>query len=153
MATLKIGDSIPHFKLEDQNGNLIDSDNFKNEVLIIYFYPKDDTPGCTAEACAFRDSHEDFVELGAKVIGVSADSVSKHKDFVTKYKLPFTLLSDNNNELRKKFSVPKSFLGLLPGRVTYIFDKNGKLVHIYDSQLNSRGHIKTALEVVKKLVS
>jgi peroxiredoxin Q/BCP len=153
MASLKIGDNLPTFKLQDQNGNWIDSNNLKDEVLVIYFYPKDDTPGCTAEACAFRDSHEDFIQLGAKVIGVSADSISKHKDFVNRYKLPFTLLSDNSNELRKKFGVPKSFLGLLPGRVTYIFDKNGKLVHVYDSQINSKGHIKTSLETVKNLVS
>jgi peroxiredoxin Q/BCP len=153
MAALKIGDNLPTFKLQDQNGNWINSENLKDEVLVIYFYPKDDTPGCTAEACAFRDSHEDFIELGAKVIGVSADSISKHKDFVNRYKLPFTLLSDNSNDLRKKFGVPKSFLGLLPGRVTYIFDKNGKLVHVYDSQLNSKGHIKTSLETVKNLVS
>ena len=153
MAALKIGDNLPTFKLQDQNGNWINSENLKDEVLVIYFYPKDDTPGCTAEACAFRDSHEDFIELGAKVIGVSADSISKHKDFVNRYKLPFTLLSDKSNDLRKKFGVPKSFLGLLPGRVTYIFDKNGKLVHVYDSQLNSKGHIKTSLETVKNLVS
>lgn len=153
MSKLNIGDQLPYFELENQSGNLIKSSDLIGEPLVIYFYPKDDTPGCTTEACSFRDSYEDFIELGATVLGISSDSVESHKKFSQKYRLPFTLLSDTKSTVRKLFSVPKSFLGLLPGRVTYIFDKEGKLRFMFDSQLNLNGHIKSALSQLKIIVN
>jgi peroxiredoxin Q/BCP len=153
MSKLNIGDQLPYFELENQSGNLIKSSDLIGKPLVIYFYPKDDTPGCTTEACSFRDSYEDFIELGATVLGISSDSVESHKKFSQKYRLPFTLLSDTKSAVRKLFSVPKSFLGLLPGRVTYVFDKEGKLRFMFDSQLNLNGHIKSALSQLKIIVN
>ena len=151
MAKLSIGDQIPYFELVNQHGEIVKSTDLTGKPLVIYFYPKDDTPGCTVEACSFRDSYEDFLEMGASVVGISSDSIVSHKKFAEKYRLPFVLLSDSNGAVRKSFSVPRSFLGLLPGRVTYIFDKEGKLRHIFDSQLNLNGHINTALKQLKTI--
>jgi peroxiredoxin Q/BCP len=147
---LKVGDQLPEFDLLDQNGERFSSEQLKGNAFVLYFYPKDDTPGCTAEACSFRDSYEEFEEMGAKVVGVSADSPEKHKQFAEKHRLPFTLLSDKGNQLRKAFGVPKSFFGLLPGRVTYIFDENAKLLHSFNSQLKVNQHIKEALTYLKE---
>lgn len=150
--SLSIGDQIPHFQLKDQNNTLVDSAQFiGSKALVIFFYPKDDTPGCTAEACAFRDQFEVFVESGAQVVGISADPPESHKAFALKYKLPYTLLSDENNQLRKQFGVPKSMFGLLPGRVTYIMDKDGVIQHTFNSQLNMNKHVEESLKVIKSL--
>ncbi len=116
------------------------------------FYPKDNTPGCTTEACSFRDQYEDFKDLGAEVIGISSDSVKSHHKFAAKHKLPFILLSDQDKRLRKLFGVRNNLFGLLPGRVTYIIDKNGLLISIFDSA-NAVKHIPKALEIVQELVS
>jgi peroxiredoxin Q/BCP len=151
MAKLSIGDQIPYFELVNQHGETVKSTDLTGKPLVIYFYPKDDTPGCTVEACSFRDSYEDFLEMGASVVGISSDTIVSHKKFAEKYRLPFVLLSDSNGAVRKSFSVPRSFLGLLPGRVTYIFDKEGNLRHIFDSQLNLNGHINTALKQLKTI--
>lgn len=120
--------------------------------LVIYFYPKDNTPGCTAEACSFRDQYEDFKDLGAEVIGISSDSVSSHQQFSEQYKLPFILLSDNDKKIKTLFGVPSGLFGLLPGRVTYVTDKNGVIQMIFDSMLATK-HIPKALQAIKKLVS
>lgn len=149
---LKIGDTIPSFKAKDANGNDFDSQNMMGrKPLVIYFYPKDNTPGCTAEACSFRDQYEDFTALGAEVIGISSDSVSSHQQFSKQYKLPFILLSDNDKKIRKLFGVSSGLFGLLPGRVTYVTDKNGVIQMIFDSMLASK-HIPKALVAIKKLV-
>lgn len=148
---VKTGDSLPEFELLDQNSATFKSESLKGQPFVLYFYPKDDTPGCTAEACSFRDSYEEFEDIGAKVVGVSADSPEKHLKFAEKYRLPYTLLSDKGNQLRKLFGVPKSFFGLLPGRVTYIFDENAKLIHTFNSQLKVNQHITEALEYLKNL--
>ena len=147
---LKIGDKIPSFTLQDQNGEdfLID-DFLGSTAMVIYFYPKDDTPGCTKEACSFRDTYAEFRDLNAKVIGISADNVVSHKKFAEKYNLPFTLLSDTNNKVRKLFGVPGSLFGLIPGRVTYIVDKNGIVTEIYDNMFNAEGHIKESLKALQ----
>lgn len=149
---LKIGDKIPEFQLQNQNGETINIQNYigKNN-LVIYFYPKDDTPGCTKEACSFRDQYEDFNDLNAEVFGISAQSVKSHKQFAQKYNLNFNLLCDENNEVRKLFGVPTSFFGLLPGRVTYIIDKSGKIVHIFNSQFKAEEHINQAITILKQL--
>lgn len=150
---LKVGDTIPNFKAKDANGNDFDSQNMVgHKPLVIYFYPKDNTPGCTAEACSFRDQYEDFTALGAEVIGISSDSVFSHQQFSKQFKLPFILLSDNDKKIRKLFGVPSGLFGLLPGRVTYVTDKNGVVQMIFDSMLATK-HIPKALLAIKKLVS
>ena len=116
--------------------------------LVLFFYPKDNTPGCTAQVCAFRDAYQDFVDAGALVVGISSDSASSHQQFETKHQLPFTLLSDPKGEARRAFNVPKT-LGVLPGRVTYVFNPQGVLQHRFVSQLNIDGHIREALTVIR----
>ncbi|NJN23885.1 MAG: peroxiredoxin [Acaryochloridaceae cyanobacterium RL_2_7] len=122
----------------------------KEKPVVLYFYPKDETPGCTKEACSFRDSYTAFQELGAEVVGVSADSVDSHQKFAQNHQLPFQLLSDEKNAVRKQYGVP-STLGLLPGRVTYVIDQEGIVRHMFNSQLNIKGHIENALTVLKSL--
>ncbi len=149
---LKIGDKIPNFTAKDANGNDFDSQNIVGQKpLVIYFYPKDNTPGCTTQACSFRDQYEDFKDLGAEVIGISSDTVASHLKFSKQYKLPFILLSDFDKKIRKLFGVPTGMFGLLPGRVTYVTDKNGVVQMIFDSMLSAK-HIPKALEAIKKLV-
>jgi thioredoxin-dependent peroxiredoxin len=151
--SIKVGSKIPEFSLPDQDGNLINiKDHIGKNNLVIYFYPKDDTPGCTAEACSFRDQFEVFRDSGAEVFGISSDSVEMHKNFAEKHRLPFRLLSDVNKQARKLFGVPGDMLGLLPGRVTYIVDKTGTVRRIFNSQLNAEKHVSEALEVLKKLI-
>lgn len=148
---LKVGDRIPNFISKDTEGNDFDSQDFVGKKpLVIYFYPKDNTPGCTTQACSFRDQYEDFKDLGAEVIGISSDDVSSHKKFATQYKLPFILLSDSDKEIRKLFGVPSNMFGLLPGRVTYVIDRDGEIKMIFDSMMASK-HIPKALDAVKKL--
>lgn len=151
MSKLNIGEKLPTFELLDQKGQKINSESLLGQPLVLYFYPKDDTPGCTAEACSFRDNFEDFIAEGARVVGVSADSPEAHAKFAAKHRLPFTLLSDKGNTLRKQFGVPSSFLGLIPGRVTYVFDSQGKLVHEFNAQFRAEQHISEALAQLKKL--
>ena len=118
--------------------------------MILFFYPKDGTPVCTKEACAFRDAYEDFVEAGAVVIGVSGDSAARHQAFASNHRLPFVLVADADGKARRAFGVPKS-LGLLPGRVTYVIDKEGIVRHVFSSQLAADRHVQEALEVVRRL--
>ena len=118
--------------------------------VVLYFYPKDETPGCTTEACTFRDSYDELASLGAEVLGVSGQSVASHKSFATHYGLPFILLSDEGNKVRKLYDVPSS-LGLIPGRVTYIIDKKGIVRHIFNSQTQTRQHVEEAKTTLKEL--
>ncbi|MBI9041234.1 peroxiredoxin [Lutibacter sp.] len=150
MKIIEIGDKVPSFSLKDQNGNSFNIENEIGKRMVIYFYPKDDTPGCTKEACKFRDDFESFNDLGALVIGISADSVASHKKFKEKYNLPFTLLADIDNKVRALFGVPKSML-FLPGRVTYVIDKKGIVRYIFNSQFGAEKHIENALEKLKEL--
>lgn len=145
------GDKLKPFTATDQKGEQFDVTTLLGKKpLVIYFYPKDFTPGCTKEACSFRDRYEDFQELGAEVIGISGDNESSHKRFAKKYNLPFTLLSDENGQLRKLFGVKKNFLGLLPGRETFIFDIDAKLVLRFNS-MSADPHIRKALKTLKDL--
>lgn len=148
--SISIGDTIPDFTLTDQNGDEFDSTSVKGKQnLVIYFYPKNFTPGCTKEACSFRDSYEEFKSLGATVIGISSDSKASHERFAKKYNLPFILLSDPNGKVKRKFGVKNNLLGLLPGRETYVVDKNGKVIYVFNS-MNAERHIFKALEVLQK---
>jgi peroxiredoxin Q/BCP len=150
-SKIQVGDKIPSFSLKDQNNTIFSSTNFiGKKAMIIYFYPKDDTPGCTKEACSFRDEFEDFVELNAEIIGISSDSVESHKEFAKKYNLPFTLLADTKKEVQKLFGVPKSILGMIPGRVTYVVDKNGTVIYIFNSLRNAEQHIVEAKKALRK---
>lgn len=148
--SLKVGDKVPNFRSKDQYGTDFIWEEHQGKPIVLYFYPKDDTPGCTAQACGFRDEYEDFKELGAEVIGVSGDSEKAHSKFAHKYKLPFILLSDKDKKVRKLFDVPTNLLGLLPGRVTYIIDKNGTIIEIFNS-MKAINHISIALNAIKNM--
>lgn len=151
MNEIKIGTTIPAFTLPDQNGNLFDINTVLGKKnLVIYFYPKDDSPGCTAQACSFQDQFEVFKEADAVIIGISSQSVESHKEFALKHRLTFTLLSDEGNKIRKKFGVPTNLFGLLPGRVTYIADKTGKVIFIFNSQIQATKHVDEALRILKR---
>ncbi len=126
------------------------SEFFGKKNIVLYFYPKDETPGCTREACSFRDSYEELANLGAEVLGVSGQSVESHKSFATHYGLPFILLSDEDNKVRKLYGVPSS-MGILPGRVTYIIDKQGVVRHIFSSQTQTQRHVEEAKSTLKEL--
>jgi len=148
---IEAGDKAPDFTLPSQSGEQVRlRDRIGQRVVVLYFYPKDNTRGCTAEACAFRDSHEVFAEAGAEVIGVSSDSVDKHAAFAGQYQLPFTLLADEGGKVRKAYGVPAA-LGFIPGRVTYVIDRQGTVRHVFNSMMNIDGHVKDALEVVRQL--
>jgi peroxiredoxin Q/BCP len=149
---LQIGDRIPEFLAKDQNGNLFESTSIiGKKPVVVYFYPKDNTPGCTTQACSFRDQYEDFKDLGAEVIGISSDSIASHDKFAQQYKLPFILLSDVDKKIRNLFGVKSNLLGLIPGRVTYVADQYGIIQLIFDSMM-ATNHIPKALEAVRKMI-
>ena len=148
MNKIQVGDTIPSFTLKDQNGNDFDiSTLLDRKKLVIFFYPQDGSLNCTKEACYFRDLSEVFEEAGAVVVGISGQSVESHKNFAEKNKLNFTILSDTENDVRKLFGVPTRIFGLVPGRVTYVADKSGKVVYIFDSQTETQRHADEALKI------
>jgi peroxiredoxin Q/BCP len=148
--SLQVGDKAPDFTLPDQSGAPVTlSDRLGEKVVVLYFYPKDNTRGCTAEACSFRDSYESFTDAGAVVIGVSSDSVESHEKFAGRHELPFTLLSDGDRAVRKQYGA--TTLGVVPGRITYVIDKEGVVRHSFSSMMNIGSHIDEALTVVKRL--
>jgi peroxiredoxin Q/BCP len=151
--SLRVGDRVPDFTVPDQEGRAVSLDELLSSgCLVLYFYPKDDTPGCTVEACSFRDQHDELLEAGACVVGVSSDDVDSHRRFATKYGIPFRLLSDKGGKLRRRFGVPRT-LGLIDGRVTYVIDSHGVIRHIFNSQLRMRQHVEEALRLVRALRS
>ena len=152
MPKLNVGDKAPAFELLNQEGETIALSDYhgKNHV-VLYFYPKNETPGCTKEACSFRDSYEAFTEAGAEVIGVSADSVESHKLFALNRFLPFQLLSDPRRKVHKLYGVSGSLFGLIPGRETFLIDKQGIIQHHFASQLNIDPHIQDALKKLGEL--
>jgi peroxiredoxin Q/BCP len=147
---IRAGDVAPDFTLPRQDGTPVRlQDLLQKGAVVLYFYPKDDTPGCTVEACSFRDAYEDFKDAGAEVVGISSDSAEKHRAFADKHRLPFTLVADEGGKVRKSYGVPSTF-GLLPGRVTYVIDGQGLVQHVFNSQLNAARHVREALEAIKK---
>jgi peroxiredoxin Q/BCP len=145
------GSLAPNFTLPSQSGKMMNLRDFLGKKpVILYFYPKDDTPGCTKEACAFRERHEDFRELNAEVIGISSDPVESHRSFAAKHELPFTLLSDEGGKVRKLYGASSTF-GLVPGRVTYVLDEEGVVRHIFSSQLGVEEHVEEALEALRSI--
>jgi peroxiredoxin Q/BCP len=152
MTAIKVGSVIPEFSLPDQNGNIFEIKSVLGKKnLVIYFYPKDDSPGCTKEACSFRDQFEVFNQANAIIIGISGQSVESHLLFASKYRLNYTLLSDEKDKIRKLFGVPTNLLGILPGRVSYVVDKTGKVVYIFNSQTQATRHVDEALRILKEL--
>lgn len=150
---IQVGDVVPQFSAVDAQGTLFDSASvIGKKPVVLYFYPKDNTPGCTAQACSFRDQYEDFLDLGAEVIGISSDGLASHQKFTAQYQLPFLLLSDTDKKIRKLFGVPTAFFGLLPGRVTYVIDAKGVVQMVFNSMLAGQ-HIPKALEAIKKIVT
>ena len=149
---LKVGDTAPHFSGIDSNGNAFDTqDYYGKKWLVVYFYPKDDTPGCTTQACSFRDAYQDFTDLGAEVIGVSSDGVTSHVKFQSKFQLPFILLADTKKSIRRLFGVPNDLLGFVEGRATYVIGLDQKVHYIFDS-IRGSGHMERALAFLKKKV-
>ncbi len=145
MATIANGTPAPDFELPDQHGNLVRLSQFRGgSAVVVYFYPKDDTTGCTVEACRFRDDFEKFRITGTEVIGISDDSTESHRHFASKYHLPFTLLSDKGGRVRKLYGVKKTF-GVIPGRVTFVIDPQGIVRHVFSSQSSPARHVEEAL--------
>lgn len=142
---MELQDQLPTFELKDQNGNTFSNDSFLGNPVLIYFYPKNFTPGCTAEACGFRDAFEDFSDAGIQVVGISSDSEASHQKFAKRYRLPFTLLSDSKKKVQRLFGVSSTLLGILPGRETFLFDANGRLIFKFKA-LSGKAHVTEALK-------
>jgi thioredoxin-dependent peroxiredoxin len=150
---VKVGSVAPDFTLPSQAGEMVSlKDFFGRNPVILFFYPKDDSPGCTREVCAFRDYFEEFGKLDAEIIGISSDSIESHRSFAAKHDLSFALLSDERGNIRRLYGVPKTF-GLFPGRVTYVIDKERVVRHVFASQLSVERHVQEALTVLRSDVS
>lgn len=148
MAAVRVGDRAPAFTAPLQDGGTFDSASLLGRSwLVLFFYPKDNTPVCTKEACAFRDSYEKFAAAGAEVVGVSSDSADSHARFAAKHRLPFPIVADTDRRLRKLFGVPNP-LGVIPGRVTYVIDRDGVVRLVYSALFASDEHVSRALEAV-----
>jgi len=145
MSPLQPGERAPDFRLPDQNGNEVTlSEVLAERAVVLFFYPKDDTPTCTREACAFRDAYDDFIEAGATVIGISSDTASAHRRFVEKHGLPFTLVSDTTGSVRAAYRVPR-LLFVLPGRTTFVIDRQSTIRHSFTSHRGAGVHVREAL--------
>jgi peroxiredoxin Q/BCP len=150
--TLGMGDAVPVFSLRDQNDSVLNiSDYIGKKTLVIYFYPRDESSGCTKEACSFRDNYDAFIKAGAMVVGINSGTVDSHRKFIEHHKLPFTLLSDPGNKVLKLFGVKDKFF--ITGRETFIVDKKGKVVFTYNSFMNGPAHEKEALTFINKMES
>ncbi len=148
---VKVGDKAPDFTLPSQIGdNVTLSEYFGKKNIVLYFYPKDETPGCIKEACTFRDNYQQLTLMDAEVLGVSGQNVASHQSFASHYGLPFLLLADVNNNVRELYGVPAT-MGFLPGRVTYIIDKKGVVRHIFNSQSQAQRHVEEAKRTLEML--
>jgi peroxiredoxin Q/BCP len=153
MSSIQVGDAAPDFTAEAQTGETVRLADFRGrQAVVLFFYPRDNTPTCTAEACAFRDAFEDFVAAGAVVIGVSGDSLQRHRGFAERQRLPFLLVSDADGAIRQAFGVPRTLV-LMPGRVTYVIDRQGIVRHIFNSAFAAGQHVTEALAMVRQLVA
>jgi peroxiredoxin Q/BCP len=148
--TLKVGDSVPVFSLRDQHDSLFNINDYTGKkILVIFFYPKDESSICTKEACSFRDYYGDFTKAGAMVIGINSGTVESHRNFINNHQLPYSILSDPGNKVLKLFGVKKKFF--ISGRETFVIDKAGKIVFTYDSFTNGPAHEKEALSFINKM--
>lgn len=148
---VNIGSIAPDFTLPSQSGEMVSLKNFLGKrPVVLFFYPKDNTLGCTKEVCSFRDSYEELRNLDAGVIGISSDSVDSHKGFAEKHKLPFTLLSDQGGKVRSLYGVPNT-LGIFAGRVTYVIDEEGVVRNVFSSQIAVEKHVEEALKILRSI--
>lgn len=145
-----VGQDAPDFTLPAHDGTVFRLSDCRGSVVVLFFYPRDGTPYCTQEACAFRDHYEEFVAAGALVVGVSSDGTERHQGFAARHRLPFVLLADTNGDVRRLYGVPKTW-GVFPGRTTYVIDQHGKVRHIFSSQLAVDRHVSEALAIVRSL--
>ena len=145
---VRVGARAPDFALPSQSGATVKLGDFLGKPVVLFFYPKDDTPGCTKEVCAFRDDFEEFGKLGAEVIGISSDSVESHSAFAEKHDLPFALLSDEGGKVTKLYGVP-STLGMFPGRATFVIDELGVVRRTFSSQLGAERHVQEATDALR----
>ncbi|MCR5886449.1 peroxiredoxin [Hymenobacter sp. J193] len=148
---LNVGQPAPDFTLKTTAGVTFRLQEQRGRAVVLYFYPKDDTPGCTAQACSFRDQYQDFQDLGAEVVGISSDSEASHQKFTEKHRLPFPLLADEGGRVRKLYEVPRALLGILPGRVTFVIDKEGVVQYIFNSMNRATDHVSEAKRVLQEL--
>jgi peroxiredoxin Q/BCP len=148
MTEIKVGDLAPDFTLPNQDGKPLTLSSLRGKLIVLYFYPKDFTSGCTKEACHFRDAYEDFTEAGVEVIGVSSDSQESHRKFRDTYLLPFSLLSDEMGVVKKLYGISGH---LLPARITFVIDKAGVVRHVFSSRIDMKAHIDEAMKVLKTL--
>ncbi len=150
--SVEVGDLALNFALFSEKDEAVELQDYIGiKPIVLFFYPKNNTRLCTKEVCHFRDNFDEFKNIyDAEVIGISSDSIESHKEFVEANNLPFTLLSDPDEDVRKEYGVPKT-LRIMPGRVTYVIDKDGVVRHIFSSQLNYKGHVKEALSALKSL--
>ena len=146
---MTIGGKAPAFRLQDDTGAWVDSASLKGKRVVLFFYPKDGTPVCTQQACAFRDAYAQFLAADVEVVGVSSDSPESHRRFAARHSLPFPIISDGAGALRKLFGVPRA-LGIFPGRVTYVIDKAGMVQMVYNATLAAEPHVRKALEAVAR---
>jgi len=149
--SLQIGDLAPDFALPTTTGSTFQLSEHRGHPVVLYFYPKDGSSGCTKEACSFRDQYQDFRDLGAEVIGISSDDAASHQQFTQKYALPFPLLADQGGKLRKQYAVPRAVLGLLPGRVTYVLDGEGRVRYVFNSLTEANDHVINAKQILQDI--
>ncbi|MEW4526235.1 peroxiredoxin [Maioricimonas sp. JC845] len=152
MPTLRPGNDAPDFRAASQTGEAVHLSDFRGRTVVLFFYPRDESPICTKEACAFRDAYEEFVRAGAVVIGVSGDSVDSHQTFARQHQLPFVLISDPNGEIRSDYGIRKTF-GLLPGRATFVIDSEGTIRHVFSGQFVAQRHVEEAMGMVQRLAA
>lgn len=152
-TSIQVGQEAPDFTAPRTGGGQLRLSDFRGKsAVVLYFYPRDESPGCTAEACAFRDSYEIFVAAGAEVVGVSGDSVASHEHFAEHHELPFILVSDSGGSIRRLYGV-KATLGIWPGRVTFVIDKDGIVRHVFSSQTGAVRHVEEALRTITAAAS
>ena len=150
---LKVGNKFPDFKLSDDNEEIYHLYKDGNtSFLVLYFYPKDETPGCTKQACYFKDYYDEFKEIDCEIIGISSDNETSHRSFKTNYNLPFKLLCDQDSKLRKEIQLPKDFFGLSPGRITFLLNSKNEILFIHRSSLKMKSHIKKVLDFLNEIV-
>jgi peroxiredoxin Q/BCP len=149
---LEVGDKAPDFVRTDQNGTPVHlADRIRKQVVVLFFYPADNSAGCTREACAFRDSYEDFQDAGAEVIGISGGTTEGKQKFVRNNRLPFTLVNDADGAVQEMYGIGKALLAVFPPRITFVIDREGIIRHKFESRINMDAHAKEALQIVLAL--
>lgn len=149
IRTPRVGDHAPDFPLGDASGRTL-ADLRPGADVIVFFYPRDNTPGCTAQACSYRDDYEELRRLGAEVIGVSGDSAESHRGFAGRHRLPYQLVTDGDGSIRRRFGVRPTW-GFIPGRVSFLVDRAGVIRAIHESQFRPAGHVPAMLAALRRV--